>query len=134
MARTDKQLSFRVPEELREKLQYDALKNKRTLNSEILYRLEQSYSDKNSKDKTITRNIIFTEWHPLYELEDSDNFITHNENVRMACAEYMSKFFQDRPNYKLVKFEFKSRIQRIQRKDQEILFGIRIWYSYPRGE
>ena len=82
--------------------------------------------------KKLSRKIIFTEWHPTHlELEDSDNFISHNEKVRMACSKYMSDFFNDYPSHELISFEFKSRTQKIHRKDQEVLYGIRIWYSYP---
>ena len=84
--------------------------------------------------KKLSRKIIFTEWHPTHlELEDSDSFISHNEKVRMACSEYMSDFLNGRPSYELISFEFKSRTQKIHRKDQEVLYGIRIWYSYPVG-
>lgn len=84
--------------------------------------------------KKLSRKIIFTEWHPTHlELEDSDSFISHNEKVRMACSEYMSDFLNNRPSYELISFEFKSRTKKINKKDQDVLFGIRIWYSYPVG-
>ena len=85
--------------------------------------------------KKLSRKSIFTEWHPTHlELEDSDSFMSHNEKVRMACSKYMSDFFNDYPSHELISFEFKSRTQKIHRKDQEVLYGIRIWYSYPVGK
>ncbi|WP_199506816.1 MULTISPECIES: hypothetical protein [unclassified Psychrobacter] len=112
---------------------YDAVmryaeENILSLNSALMYLIDEGLT---STKKTIKRKIIFTEWHPLHELEDSSDFISHNNRVRMSCSEYMSDFFNEHPSYELIKFEFKSRIQRICKKDHEILFGIRIWYSYP---
>lgn len=80
------------------------------------------------------RKIIFTEWNPTYLQDEDNDFMANNEKVRLECAKYMSDFFKQRPSYKLIKFEFKSRLRRIQRKDQEVLYGIRIWYSYPENE
>lgn len=85
-----------------------------------------------NKNRQSKRKIIFTEWSPTHlELEDIESLISHNDNIRMACSEYMSDFFNRHPSHELIKFEFKSQIQKVHKKNQEVLFGIRIWYSYP---
>ncbi|WP_010197118.1 hypothetical protein [Psychrobacter sp. PAMC 21119] len=102
-----------------------------SLNTAFLALINQGLTTSKGNTK---HKIIFTEWHPTHlELENSDSFISHNEKVRMACAEYMNEFFDKYPSHNLIKFEFKSRIQKIHKKDQEVLFGIRIWYRYPVG-
>ena len=45
MARTDPQLNFRIPAELREKLDAAAASNKRSLTSELIARLESSFEE-----------------------------------------------------------------------------------------
>lgn len=123
------QANFRMPKELKDIIEQSAKDNGRSITQEFITALENTYVLK-EKPK---RNIIFTEWNPLHELEDSDSFISHNEKVRISCSKYMSEFLQRKPTYELIKFEFKSRVQKIHKKDQDILFGIRIWYSYPVG-
>ena len=43
MARTDPQLNFRIPAELKERLESASLQNKRTLTAELVARLEASF-------------------------------------------------------------------------------------------
>lgn len=45
MARSDPQLNFRIPAELREKLDAAAASNKRSLTSELIARLEASFAE-----------------------------------------------------------------------------------------
>ena len=126
---TWKRSQIRFTPSLYEAVMRYAEENILSLNSALMHLTDEGLT---STKKAIKRNIIFTEWHPTHlEFENSDSFIDHNDKVRMACSEYMSDFFNERPSYELIKFEFKSRTQRIYKKDQEILFGIRIWYSYP---
>lgn len=49
MARTDPQLNFRIPAELKERLEAAAVENKRTLTAELVARLEQSLSQGDEK-------------------------------------------------------------------------------------
>lgn len=122
------QANFRMPKKLKDIIEQSAKDNGRSITQEFVTALENTYVPK-EKPK---RNIIFTEWNPTHlELEDSDSFISHNEKVRLACSKYMSEFLQRHPDYVLISFDFKSRIQLINKKDQDVLFGIRIWYSYP---
>jgi len=44
MARTDPQLNFRIPTELKERLEAAAAENKRSLTGELIARLEQSFT------------------------------------------------------------------------------------------
>ena len=121
------QVNFRMPQELKDLLENSAKENGRSITQEVVNRIEQSFG-LNKKSK---RNIIFTEWHPSHiQFEDSDSVTEHNEKVRMACAKFMSKFFNDYPDHELISFEFKHQTQRIHKKDQEALYGIRVWYSY----
>lgn len=43
MARTDPQLNFRIPAELKSRLEDAAVKNQRTLTGELIARLEESF-------------------------------------------------------------------------------------------
>lgn len=111
-------------------MNYTTEENLASLNTAMLALINQGLMSL----KRPNRKIIFTEWNPPdLEFEDNDSFVSHNEKVRMACSEYMSGFFQRNPSYELIKFEFKQRTQRIYKKDQDVLYGIRIWYSYPAG-
>lgn len=72
------------------------------------------------------RKIIFTEYSPSSSFEDYNP--NNNEAVRMACAEFMSKFFADHPDHEFMQLESNTITNK---KGHEILIGIRIWYSYP---
>lgn len=118
------QVNFRMPQELKDLLENSAKDNGRSITQEVVNRIEQSFG-LNNKSK---RNIIFTEWHPSHiQLEDSDSTLEHNEKVRMACAKFMSNFFQDYPDHEFMQLENKTITNK---KGQEIMTGIRIWYSY----
>lgn len=111
-------------------MDYAAEEDLASLNTAMLVLINQGLTSL----KKSNRKIIFLEWNPTHlELEDSDSFMSHNEKVRMACSEYMSDFFNRRQSYELINFEFKHRTHRVSRKDQNVLYGIRIWYSYPVG-
>lgn len=105
-----------------------AAEHELSLNSALMYLTDKGLS---SSKQSVKRKIIFTEWNPSHiDFDDDDSLISHNEKIRMACSEYMSRFFQSYPDHELISFEFKSRTQKIYKKEQEVLFGIRIWYSY----
>lgn len=48
MARTDPQLNFRIPAELKARLEDAAVKNQRTLTGELIARLEQSFDTRDT--------------------------------------------------------------------------------------
>ena len=50
MARNDPQMNLRVPMELKEKIEKAALNNGRTITSEAVYRLEESFKSEFPKD------------------------------------------------------------------------------------
>lgn len=50
MARNDPQMNLRVPMELKEKIEKAALNNGRTITSEAVYRLEESFKSEFSTD------------------------------------------------------------------------------------
>lgn len=72
------------------------------------------------------RSIVFTEYNPssIYDEPSLDN----NEEVRMACADFMSQFFDRNSSYEFMQLESKTITDK---KGREIIIGIRIWYSYP---
>lgn len=76
--------------------------------------------------KPTKRNVIFTEYNPssIYD-EPSPN---NNEEVRMACADFMTQFFARNSSYEFIQFESNTITDK---KGREIIVGIRIWYSYP---
>lgn len=51
MARTDPQVNFRIPADLKEKLEDAANKNNRTITAELILRLESTFKDSLSNDE-----------------------------------------------------------------------------------
>lgn len=125
---------IRLPHDLKEKIRKSAEFHNRTMTADIVARLEQSFTTQMISPAGIasqspikkSKRYIFTTWNYL---EDYDgNHLVHNENARMACCDYMTKFFKSYPEHELVKFEF---ITNKDNKDREIIQGICIWYTYP---
>lgn len=69
MARNDPQVNFRIPAELKAKLVETSAANGRTLNAEIVHRLEESFvlveSNFNLEDKL---SLVLSEMHLLKQL------------------------------------------------------------------
>ncbi|QIL73277.1 Arc family DNA-binding protein [Diaphorobacter sp. HDW4B] len=59
MARTDPQLNFRIPLELRDRLSEAAKENNRSLTGELIARLEQSFGEASSGDGGATVVVPF---------------------------------------------------------------------------
>lgn len=126
------QYNLRITEELRERLKKSADFHNRSMNADIVARLEQSFATQTIAPVGIpsqtpiknSKRYIFTEWNYL---EYDDDRLAHNEKARMACSAYLTRFFNDFPEYELVKFEL---INEKDLKDREIIRGIRIWYTY----
>ncbi len=57
MARTDPQINIRVPAELKKKLELLAVENSRSLNAEVVTRLEQSLCENTSTHQTATLDV-----------------------------------------------------------------------------
>lgn len=50
MARNDPQVNFRLPQELKQKLESSAQANGRSITSELIVRLDESFDDKKQSD------------------------------------------------------------------------------------
>lgn len=126
------QYNLRITEELRERLKKSADFHNRSMNADIVARLEQTFATQTIAPVDIppqtpiknSKRYIFTEWNYL---EYDDNRLVHNEKARMACSDYMTEFFKDYPGHELIKFEF---ISDKDPKGREVIRGIRIWYTY----
>lgn len=94
-----------------------------SLNSALMHLTDEGLTASKQKAK---RKIIFTEWNPVsrYDEHSPDN----NEAVRMDCADLMTRFFNDHPDHEFMQLESK---MTTNKKGQEIMVGIRVWYSYP---
>lgn len=57
MARTDPQINIRVPAELKKKLELLAVENSRSLNAEVVTRLEQSLCENTPTHQTATLEV-----------------------------------------------------------------------------
>lgn len=123
MARSDPQFNLRIPQELKEQIEKSAKDDGRSVNAQAVYLLQVGL-DYNHHPIKKSKRYIFTEWNYL---EWDDNRLAHNEKARMACSNYMTRFFEDHPEHELIKFEF---ITEKNPKDREVIRGIRIWYSY----
>lgn len=55
MARTDPQVNFRIPAELKDKLDQAAKENGRTLTTELILRLETTFQDNDQSNSLINR-------------------------------------------------------------------------------
>lgn len=55
MARTDPQVNFRIPAELKDKLDEAAKENGRTLTAELILRLEMTFSNDDQMQDMLTR-------------------------------------------------------------------------------
>lgn len=115
------QANFRMPKELKDIIEKSAKDNGRSITQEFITALESTYALQ-EKPK---RNIIFTEYNPSSSFDDYSP--SNNEAVRMDCAKFMSSFFADHPNYEFMQLESKVITNK---KGQEILIGVRIWYRY----
>lgn len=61
MARNDPQMNLRVPMELKENIEKAALDNGRTITSEAVFRLEQSFDNKIGDLKSVPTEVLMKE-------------------------------------------------------------------------
>jgi hypothetical protein len=116
-----KRTQVRMPQALYEDVAEYASNNDMSLNHSMIFLMDMGLY----RAKPKTKKIIFTEWNPVsrYDEHSPDN----NEAVRMDCAALMTKFFNDHPDHEFMQLESKTTVNK---KGQEIVVGIRVWYSY----
>lgn len=93
-----------------------------SLNTALLALINQGLT---TSKKLIKRKVVFTEYNASVSFDDYSP--SNNEAVRMACAKFMSDFFNDHPDHEFMQLESKTMTNK---KGHEILIGVRIWYSY----
>lgn len=108
----DAQLKLRVPQGLKEFLENEAKLNHRTINGEVVYRLQKS------KNNNSGRSIYFNDLNCVEDLKE----ISLREQQEKLMA-MISKLFFDHPEYELINIETLNEGKKI-----------RYWYSIPRGE
>ena len=104
-------------------LEYSSKHELASLNTAFLALINQGLT---TSKKTGKRKIIFTEWNPSMMLGDLNPM--SNEAVRINCAEFMTDFFSQNPDFEFMQLESKTTTNK---KGHKIITGIRIWYSYP---
>lgn len=128
------QYNLRITEELRERLKKSADFHNRSMNADIVARLEQTFTTQTIAPVGIATQIpiknskryIFTEWR-YTESYDPNARLEHNEKARMAGCAFLTRFFKDHPEHQFVKLE---NITSLDNKGREVLDGLRIWYTY----
>lgn len=108
----DAQLKLRVPQELKEFLENEAKLNHRTINGEVVYRLQQSKN--NHSDRSIYFNDINC-------IEDYPKEPLHERTTRVE--QMISNLFYRNPQFELINIETLNNGEKI-----------RYWYSIPRSE
>lgn len=103
-------------------LDYTSEKELSSLNTALLALINKGLT---ASEKHVDRKVMFIEYNPNppYDKESTE----YKEKMRIACANFMSKFFNKNPDYKFMQFE--NKIIK-DKKGHEILIGIRVWYSY----
>lgn len=108
----DAQLKLRVPQELKEFLESEAKLNHRTINGEVVYRLQQG------KINNSGRSLYFNDLNCVENLKE----MSLREQQEQVTA-MISRIFYDHPEYQLINIETLNDGKKI-----------RYWYSIPRNE
>lgn len=93
-----------------------------SLNSALMHLTDEGLV---SSKKSGKRKVIFTEYNPIAHYDDYSP--SNNEAIRMECAEFITRFFNDHPDHEFMQLESKTTTNK---KGQEVMTGVRIWYSY----
>lgn len=109
MSRQDPQIKLRLPEKLRDEIKYNADINNRSMNAEILLRLEESLSGANSTDAVYTSLI-----EKLLAALDPDATSFYKREAQSACLQYLT----GSPSAEITKVE---RIERFLRDSADDL-------------
>lgn len=67
MARTDPQINLRVPADLKKKIELIAIENSRSINAEVVQRLEQSFENKIGDLKSVPTEELISELTKRFE-------------------------------------------------------------------
>ncbi len=87
MKRADPLFKLRLPEPLREKLEKEAEANRRSLTTEILGRLESSFSDNQTKIFELSERIAALEKTVFYEKEDFSENVFRKLRVQKGMTQ-----------------------------------------------
>lgn len=117
-----KRTQIRMPMPLYDDLMDYASKHNISLNQAMIELIDRSLLNQPSLHK----KFIFTEWRPTNLIQYNDP--KKNEEVRKACAKFMTEFFTNYPKHELIKFD---EITGVNKWGTEVILGIRIWYTYP---
>lgn len=114
MARTDPQFNLRLPQLLKNRIDEAAQTNNRSINSEIVARLEKSFDlDNIANAHKPRRRIMLGTWN--CSNEDGRSMMIE------TCWKYLEDFFDRYPSYELINVETQQH-------------GIIFWYSYPANK
>lgn len=91
MARADALFQLRLPEHLRKKLEEQANKKKQSLTSEILNRLEESFSNDSDKILELVERIAALEKAVFYKVEKNEHPITKYRKIHGWTMQELSK-------------------------------------------
>ncbi|MFW6681762.1 Arc family DNA-binding protein [Komagataeibacter intermedius] len=84
MARNDPMMRFRAPEELKARIEQAAAKNSRTLNAEIIYRLDRSFAESDPPWIAHTRKDALE--FQLVQAESKLKWLSEKWNDRLATG------------------------------------------------
>lgn len=106
MSREDPQLRIRLPIELKEKIEGSAKDNKRSMNAEIIFRLNLSYLL--DEDKSMFKVVA-----------EPDSFVDHAEKILKARVEEELPSFLELMSKKIMTDEFKEELKKKAREQAE---------------
>lgn len=107
---TDPQFKLRVPPELKTKIEESAKLHNRSMNADMVARLEASFSD-SSLGVGQARRVIACGYYEIGDAPDT-------QHAHEAAAKLLTEGFWAHPTYQLISVEGLDN-------------GIRFWYSYP---
>ncbi len=122
MARRDPQFNVRIPAELKQAIEEAAKENNRSINSEIVYRLQQSFEVNGNQNIKNTTYVI--EWQNQMQKAAIDQLVVFNDVLDLVGDKSIS---QEEKKEKAKLFEEK-RMQIVERaeflrKTYDMIFG-----------
>lgn len=114
----DAQLKLRISHDLRDYIETEAKKNHRTINSEVIYRLEKMREQQDILQKVSGRSLYFMDMNCVEEFPKES---LHEQIARIE--QRISQLFYENPDYQLINIETLNEGRKI-----------RYWYTIPRSE